>query len=192
MQTALDEYSKGKGEYPLDVYAIVGMGDLEELPRNAWYTYKIYSDFYVENTQKTYVGDSRALTGADTSRFSTDGGFMGNVSTGYDIGRELVPWWDALSEGDKPSKEQAVLRGILAGNFVYLPCDEAENPIPFSKAKTSPVKGYYLIAFGSPTTLGLDLWTPTGDPDMPVKFEQDGKPDGVIIYLTAWEDNLNP
>lgn len=184
VKTKIDEYHSAHGNIPVDVYSVLGAGEFAEMPLNSWGHFKIYSRFYMDNTSKIFAADSRSLTGSASSRFGERGSLIGNLSTGYDIGRELVPWWDAFGEGEKPSKEHAVVRGILAGNFVYLLCDEDGVPIPFSKVDEKPAEHYFLAVFGSPLYKGMDVWTPTGDPDMPVRLEQDGIMDGVILVLT--------
>jgi len=44
------------------------------------------------------------------------------------------------------------------------------------------------VLFGCPDYSGLDVWTPAGDPKMPVELKPDGIPDGVIMAITRMGD----
>jgi len=40
----------------------------------------------------------------------------------------------------------------------------------------------------TPTYIGLDVWTPKDDPNMPIALKPDGIPDSVIMAITGVGD----
>jgi hypothetical protein len=131
---------------------------------------------------------------------------MGNLCFGFEIGSDVIPWWDtypANRRRDNSEKYRRLLRTFTEGNFVYLPLDEFGKPIAYNSKKTafsrlyedydletdnSYTPNYALYLFGLSDYPGLDVWTPTGDSNMPVSLKPDGIPDGVIMVLSSMVD----
>ena len=107
---------------------------------------------------------------------------MLNLATGYEQGKDYFEWWNCSPLTDNDDEKRIALRCAFAGNFLYIPLDENGDMLPYDTDKTE-VTMANLYYFGSPANDGYDAWTPTGDPNKPVKLESDGIPDGVIIML---------
>lgn len=186
----LKAYYRDYGYFPVDLFAVPSVqseGYMQDFPVSTYKRYRARDNSLIAANRELFAGDPRPAIG-ETGRFGPEGTSVVNLCLGYELGADLFPWWDAYPFRWNENYEKKKRRMVCAGNFVYIPLDAGGNPIRYDDKNEDKAADYFLAAFAYPNVNGDDVWTPTGDPNMPVKLTPDGIPDGVIYVLRGSEE----